>query len=443
MRVPSYRKHKATGGAWIETNGRLTYLGTYGTDAARARYFDELAKWAESKGTSEAATAYLAELARWADQAAAPGAKQKYLDELARLSAGEKPAPTAATFPAAAPGEPLLIKHLILDYWRRRVTEHYQKRGKLTSEARNIRTSLKFLRRLYGNLPASAFDEQRLERYRDTLIDDRGNSVKTINTRVRQVRYMFRWAARKKLVPSAVWADLCTLENLTPGRTRAKPGKRVPPVPEEVIDQTLPFLPPIVADIVRFVRATGCRPSEPLELRPRDIVRHPEVDVWYFRPEGHKSEHRGTERRVYIGPKAQAILRPYLSRNSDANCFAHSADDADAGRPYTQQGVARCLKRALCKLAKSLGHQLPKRPKKSSPSWTPKREWFESVGAPYWHLHQLRHTAADEADNAFDIDGARVVLGHTDARTTEKYLNKAAKDQRDFEKAAEVARQIG
>ena len=69
-----------------------------------------------------------------------------------------------------------------------------------------------------------------------------------------------------------------------------------------------PTCPPVVADMVRFQRLTGCRPGEVCQIRPCDVDRSGEV--WEYRPESHKTEHHGLERIIYIGPKAQDVLCP-------------------------------------------------------------------------------------------------------------------------------------
>lgn len=499
MRIPKFKKHRATGGAWIEFNGQRTYLGIYGTDDARERYFAELARWAADKGTDAAWSAYLQKLGEWSDQRGTPEARKKYQDELVRRAAT-----ISATAPTGSHLRPtsglVLIDDLILAYFKEHVTEHFRKRGKLTSQALNIRTTLKYLGRMYGELPVSLFDQVKLKTFRDMLIDERRSCVTTVNERVSQVKEMFRWGGENKLVPEQVAGALALVKNLIEGRTRCRPSAKVPPVADDVVDQTLPFLPPLAADLVRFIRLTGARPSEPLALRPRDLfavaadgrcrrltdsspgnaaaepasadvlsitrfraqsaaqiaeLTEDAGEVWFFKVEGHKTEHKGIERRLYLGWEAQKLLRPYLvDRDPDDYCFGHDrmGQSCRGGRPYNHGALARALKRALCGLAESLGHKLPPRPKRKCKgakkattvySWTPKRGWFESVGVPYWHLHQLRHTAADEVDTEFGIDAARACLGHTDPRTTERYLNKQRKAQRDFDKAAEIARQIG
>jgi len=122
---------------------------------------------------------------------------------------------------------------------------------------------------------------------------------------------MFKWAASHELIPAAVCQALATVPGLRKGRSAARESKAVPPVPNDVVDATLPHLPPVVADMVRFQRLTGCRPGEVCSIRPCDVDRSGEV--WLYRPESHKTEHHGRERIVYIGPQAQAVLLPYLA----------------------------------------------------------------------------------------------------------------------------------
>ena len=86
-----------------------------------------------------------------------------------------------------------------------------------------------------------------------------------------------------------------------------------------MVDATLPYLPVVVADMVRFQRLTGARPGEVCQLRPCDVERGGEV--WQYRPESHKTQHHGRERIIYIGPQAQDVLRPYLLRDAQAHCF--------------------------------------------------------------------------------------------------------------------------
>ena len=79
-------------------------------------------------------------------------------------------------------------------------------------------------------------------------------------------------------------------------------------------------MPAVVADMVRFQRRTGCRPGEVCQLRPMDMDRSSEV--WQYRPASHKTEYLGRERIIFIGPKAQAVILPYLLRDAATYCFS-------------------------------------------------------------------------------------------------------------------------
>jgi integrase len=43
--------------------------------------------------------------------------------------------------------------------------------------------------------------------------------------------------------------------------------------------------------------------------------------VWTYTPSTHKTEHHGVERPIYLGPKAQDVLRPFLKTDLGAYLF--------------------------------------------------------------------------------------------------------------------------
>ncbi|MEO0531929.1 MAG: hypothetical protein AAF266_15345 [Planctomycetota bacterium] len=102
------------------------------------------------------------------------------------------------------------------------------------------------------------------------------------------------------------------------------------PVSDADVAATLPHLPVVVADMVRVQRLTGMRPGEVLELRPCDLDRTEKV--WAYRPASHKTEHHGRDRVVFIGPRAQAVLEPYLQREPTQPCFRPCDSEAQRRR---------------------------------------------------------------------------------------------------------------
>ncbi len=77
-RVPSYRRHKATGQAVVTVAGRDIYLGKYNTAASRAEYKRIIAEWTAHDGTAKSTGVLVA-----ADQIAdALGLDDELLDML-------------------------------------------------------------------------------------------------------------------------------------------------------------------------------------------------------------------------------------------------------------------------------------------------------------------------------------------------------------------------
>ena len=180
---------------------------------------------------------------------------------------------------------------------------------------------LRLVRTCYGDIRAVEFGPLALKALQARMVaEDR--SRRYINDQVSRVRLMFKWAAGNEMIPFEVYQRLTAVDGLHKGRTEAREPAPVPPVNDEVVEQTLPHLKQIVGDMVRFQRLTGCRPCEVRIVRPCDV--DTSGDVWIYRPESHKNEHHGKDRIIMIGPKAQEILRPYLLRAKDACCFSPS-----------------------------------------------------------------------------------------------------------------------
>lgn len=388
-RIPSYRLHKARGLAVVTLDGKDHYLGPYDSPESWEKYHRLIA------------------------------------DHLANRGKPVLPPPT---------GEPLTIQRLCLAYSDFAET-YYVKDGKPTAEVDCVTYALQRLIKLYGTTPAAEFGPKSLKLVRDEYIRD-GQVRGTINNNVARIKRMFRWAVENELVPPSTHHALAAVAGLRKGRSAAKESTPVRPVDDAHITAALPFMAPAVQAMVRLQRLTGCRPGEVCQMRPCDIDRS--GDVWCFRPQSHKTEHHDQDRRIFIGPQAQAILKPWLDRDPEAFCFSAAEMVAQqlrekharrkvplrygnrprtnrkrnpkrkAGRCYTRDSYRRAIERA-CTEAK----------------------------VPAWSPNQLRHTRATELRRLHGLDAAQVVLGHTEAFVTQIYA------ERDFHKAEEVMRQVG
>jgi hypothetical protein len=151
----------------------------------------------------------------------------------------------------------LTVNELILAYWR--IVEEYYRQpdGYPTSEINNIRLALRPLRQLYGHIRAADFDGLHLEAVRDQMIH-MGHCRNRINKDISRVKRLYRWGASKKLIPLSVFQIIDTVSGLRQGRSLARETEPVKPVPEALIDATLPFMRPPVAAMVQLQYLRWC-----------------------------------------------------------------------------------------------------------------------------------------------------------------------------------------
>jgi integrase len=400
-RIPTYRLHKSTGQAVVTLNGRDVYLGRYGTQASQLEYDRLISEW---------------------------------------IAAGRQ-------LPSGSLSD-LTVSDMLLRYWRF-AELHYRKDGKSTHELDNIRYALRPLRRLYGHALVREFGPRSLKALQSHLIEA-DLSRRVINQRIGIVKRVFRWAVSEELAPAHLSHALSTVSGLQRGRTAARETDRIRPVSDTAIDATIAHLPKVVADMVQFQRRTGCRPGEACLVRPADIDRSGEI--WSYVPRTHKTEHHGLRRVIFIGPKAQAILRPYLLRDANAYCFSpidserarkaelraarrtrvqpsqqnrtKVAPKKTPGQRYTRGAYLTAIRRA-CDAAFPPPDSLDDAARKE---WRKRHRWFPN---------QLRHKVATEVRQKFGLEAAQVTLGHASADVSEIYA------ERDFSKAAAVMREVG
>jgi integrase len=396
-RVPSYRHHKPTGQAVVTLNGHDVYLGKWETKDSRAEYDRLIGEW---------------------------------------LASGRCLATLVNDLTVAE----LAVRYLTF------AKGYYVKNGKPTGWQVHIKMVLRLVGEAYGRSLARDFGPLALKAFRQQFIDA-GHSRGYINKLIAILPRMFKWAASEQLVPGSVYQDLRTVEGLRKGRCNAPDHAPVLPVSDDIVDETLPFLASILADMVRLQRLTGCRPAEVCVLRPCDV--DCSGDVWIYRPESHKTEHHNRCRLIAIGPKGQDVLRPYLLRDKTTYCFV----------PAESERKRRETRHALRKTPLSCGN-VPGSNRKRKPTRPPgnryttdsyrrgiaracqlanrqrqKEEREDNLAN--WHPNQLRHSLATSVRRTFGLEAAQVILGHSKADVTQVYA------ERDWSLAAEVMRKIG
>ncbi len=136
-----------------------------------------------------------------------------------------------------------------------------------------------------------------------------------INKRVRRIRRVFEWAVANEVIPNGVNESLRTVDGLKRGRTDAPESKRVACVPGSHIDAIKRFVLPPVWAMIQLQRYAGMRPGEVVTMRGNEIESTGEICL--YQPRKHKNAHRGQSRVVSLGPKAQRVLRPWMSTTGD------------------------------------------------------------------------------------------------------------------------------
>ena len=384
--LPKYRKHRASGQAVVTIAGRDIYLGPHGTKTSRREYDRHVSEW---------------------------------------LVAG-RPSSVAAS------QNELTLAEVMAAYLRH-ARERYVKNGEPTSEQDGLRSALRPVKALYATRPAMEFGPLALKAVRQKFIEA-GLARTTINQHVSRIKLMFKWAASEELIPAHLHQSLATVAGLSKGKSAARETAPVLPAPDTDVEATLPHLSATVADMVRLQRLTGMRPGEVCSLRPCDIDRS--ADVWRYSPESHKTEHHDRPRTIYFGPKAQAILRPYLIRLEDAPCFAPRDSEARRLRELHARRVTP-LSQGNCPGSRGVRRRSLDGPYAVSSYRQAIRRACGRANVEVWKPNQLRHAAATEVRRKFGLEAAQVLLGHAAADITQVYA------ERDATLGERIAREAG
>ncbi len=268
VRTPSYRRHKASGKAVVTLAGKDHYLGEFGSPQSKQLYKRLLGEYLASNGS-------------------APGKNTE------RLSISQ----LFARYLKYAKG-----------YYGMKPNSRFWHYGRLANR----------IRKIYGPTMADEFGSVQFKAVRQQLISEELSRSYCNETMGRLVR-VFRWASGEELVPPSIGHVLRDIEPLQRGRSKARETDPILPVPDEVVEKTISHLPSVVADKVKLQRLVGCRPGEVCTFTPSLVDRT--KDVWEITLKDHKTAWRGKERVIYVGPKAQSILAPYLLRATDEPCF--------------------------------------------------------------------------------------------------------------------------
>jgi len=405
IRQPAYSLHKASGQARVRINRRDHYLGLHGSPESYERYQDLIAEWRIRNGDTDRYTLTV--------------------DDLALL---------------------------YLDYAKL----HYRKNGRETSEVHCTRSALRFLVAAAGQTRARSFGPKLLKEVRERMVSAKLCRT-TINSNVGRIRRMFKWAVAEELIPPTVLTALQAVQGLQAGRSTAIERPPVRPVSQAAIDAIHPFVSRPVWAMVQVQLLTGMRPGEVLSMRACDL--NTGGRVWEYVPQSHKTQHHGRGRTIFLGPRAQEIVRPFLK--ADLQAYLFSPRDAvrefnaerssrrvtplqygnhpgthrkrspqrQPGKRYDRDAYRVAIQRACERVfgmpdeLRHLGRGLRNLLEQDRQAERERRRRLAAQWrAQYcWHPHQLRHNAGTIIRREGGLETARVVLGHSELKTTEIY----------------------
>lgn len=417
LRIPSYRRHKPTGQAVVTIGGRDIYLGKWNSAASRTEYSRIIGEWTAQGGT----------------------------------------------LPQKSGGDFTIVE--LLDAFDEYAAGYYRgPNGKRTAEVRNFKPVMRRLKTLYGRTQAADFGPLALKAVRHAMIGEK-LSRRTINQATNRIRRIFKWGVENELVPPTVLQALQAVAGLRYGRSEAIETEPVRPVPDEFVDAVLPHVAPQVAAMIELQRVTGMRSGEVTIMRGADISTTGRV--WVFTPQTHKTAYRGHQRQVYLGPKAQQIVKPFLK--ADLSAFLFSPTDAETDRNGRRFGIVGADRKTPAYPCEMRSRERRRQERQSNRGHRRQRDHYDPITlsravvrgiakanrariaeaeaegidtkqvalVPHWHPHQLRHNAATNLRREHGIEVARIILGHRSPAITEVYA------EVDHARAIEVMGKIG
>ena len=274
------------------------------------------------------------------------------------------------------------------------------------------------LREMFGRLTVKEFGVPQFEQLIECMIG-RGWALRTINVRIGVVKVIFRYALKHDEIDGNQFHRLDSgVDKIRSDDRRVKPAKKIPPVPVDVVERTLPYLTPMVRDIVQVQLLAGMRAAEACRMR-FDELSWSDSGALRYRPVKHKNANRGKNRKITLGPKAQAILATY-------GVTPEVIESGELPREYVFD--PRDTDRRKSEFSK------PRFRKKAKPCFSSVRYTIEikagvdraiATGAimesERWKSNMLRHRALTDTRRDYGLDAAQVMGGHSDAKTTQRY----------------------
>lgn len=320
------------------------------------------------------------------------------------------------TRPTPIKGEPVMMATLFRQYLEKRLPRLHQ------IDQYHVRRLLGFVAERYGMTPVTDFDSVAFRDVQD-IVAKYGASRKKpwsftyCNKYMGYLRAILRWGVGRKLFSAANLLEIKAVEPIGQGDEQYDLSETTPrqDVPDWVVEKSLPYLTPMLADIVKLIRGACLRPSELCRMRVQDLM---ESENGVIEIKGHKTARFKVRRFAAFTPSEMAILRRRAAgKGADEHIFSprdavlESWENCKVSdyrkkllaypEEYTTHALGGLLRRCLAR-AKAAGERFP--------SWT---------------LYQLRHASVTENSRLFGVEVASYIAGHKSIKTTAIYDHKA------------------
>jgi integrase len=374
-KIPSYLRHKASGRGYALFQGRRgppTYFpGPWNSEESWAAYHRAVAEWQAGR---------------------TPGQARPQADGVE-------------------------VRYLVASWWAHAEAQRlYHKGGKKTDEWAVIHAALKRLLKPYKGTMTGQLRWDQLETLRAGMLLDE-LAPRTIDHYLGRVRSLFRWGEAKGMVPKGhTAAELVPQQGLGTGKpqsSRAEKYGTVPPVDAFDVGCVCLVAPPEVRAMLLAQRYKAIRPSGVCLMRRSDFdfgpFAGPFAGLWRYREPVELASKKGTEAHL-IGPRLQAILRPFLvaaARPGDF-LFRPSRRPRAVKSGHYNADTYRVAVGRLC----------------------------ARVGVEPFAPNQVRHRALTDVRHRYGAEAARVWGDHDRLETTEIYA------ERDETLAARIAREF-
>ncbi|MDB4775618.1 tyrosine-type recombinase/integrase [bacterium] len=211
-----------------------------------------------------------------------------------------------------------------------------------------------------------------------------------VNRRINLIRSAFKWAVSEELVPASTLEALKAVQGLRRGAGRELPERTA--VDPEIVEETAVRLEEAghrgMADMLRFLRWTGCRPAEACGATFGDIETGTDGFLWIRLSDHKTAKATGRDRRIPLNHSAAKIVTASMAAASSIDPTRHLFQRR-GGQPITTNGLGQAVRRTVHK------YQIT--------SWMP---------------YQMRHLAATEAVAATGSEtAAAALLGHSPSST--------------------------